>query len=381
MSREQILSNAKIIMADEVVHGSIVMEGGVITAIDSGNSAVASAEDMQGQYVMPGMVELHTDNLEKYMSPRPSVDWPTLPAMLSHDNHIASAGITTVFDALSIGDISPKSERLENLLPMLEALNYSKEHGLTRIEHRLHLRCEVAHPETLNVFNNCITNKNVGLVSLMDHSPGQRQFQEIEHYRTYYQGKYGLTMAQMQAFEARQIANAQNYSNLHRTAIADFCRQNNVVMASHDDATEAHVQESHDFGMHIAEFPTTEEAAWHSTQKNMKVLMGAPNIVRGGSHSGNIAASTLAQKNLLHILSSDYYPTSLLQAAFILTEDKVGYDLPSAIRTVTRNPAHSVNLTDRGEIAIGKKADVLQVSMHNNNPWVRHVWKQGQRVI
>lgn len=235
MSAEQIFTNANVVLADEVIQGTVVIKDGVITAIDAGNSMNPAALNLHGEYLIPGLVELHTDNLEKHMSPRPAVAWPTIAAMISHDNQIASAGITTVFDAISIGDISPKSTRLANLTPMIEALDYSQKHGLTRSEHKLHFRCEVAHPETWEIFNANIGNEHVGLVSLMDHTPGQRQFEEMSHYRVYYRQKYGLTADEMSAFEARQIANAEQYSEKYRLDIADFCRRNQIVMASHDD--------------------------------------------------------------------------------------------------------------------------------------------------
>ncbi|MBP6344778.1 MAG: alpha-D-ribose 1-methylphosphonate 5-triphosphate diphosphatase [Neisseriaceae bacterium] len=381
MLTEQVLTNAQIVLKDQVVQGSIHLENGRIVAIDAGTSQLPHAQDMGGSYLIPGMVELHTDNLEKFMTPRPKVNWPTLSAMLSHDGQVASAGITTVFDALSIGDISPKGDRMANLEPMIAALSHAQQEGLTRVAHKIHLRCEVAHPETYDIFQRCVQNEQVGLVSLMDHSPGQRQFQQIEQYRIYYQGKYGLSLAQMEAFEHSQLANAQAYSHKHRLAIAEQCRDQQVVMASHDDATFEHVAESHQLGMSIAEFPTSIEAAKHSTDKGLRVLMGAPNIVRGGSHSGNVAASSLATQGFLDILSSDYYPNSLLHAAFMLTDEAIGFDLPQAIRTVSHNPAHAVNLTDRGELAPGKLADLVQVSLHGQQPIVRKVWKQGVRVI
>ncbi len=381
MSAEQIFTNAQIVLSDEVIKGTVVVQDGKIKSIEHGNVSVPSAMDMQGNYLMPGMVELHTDNLEKHMMPRPSVKWPSLPAMISHDNQIASAGITTVFDAISLGDITPKSTRLTNLKPMLETLNYSQEHQITRVEHKLHLRCEVAHPNTLDVFEETIGNKHVGLVSLMDHSPGQRQFREVEHYRVYYKGKYGLTADEMRDYETQQLANAALFSQKHRLDIAQYCRDHNIVMASHDDATESHALESYELGMKIAEFPTTEEAAKFSTMKNMQVLMGAPNVVRGGSHSGNVSAGFLAKQNLLHILSSDYYPSSLLHAAFLLTHEDIGYDLAQAVRCVSKNPAEAVDLHDRGEIAVGKKADLLQVIMHGDQPLIQAVWKSGCRVV
>ena len=380
MSNEIILNNVRMVTADEVVLGSMLIENGIIKAIDSQTSSLPQAQDLHGDYVIPGLVELHTDNLEKFMNPRPGVDWPSMSAIVGHDNQVISSGITTVFDALSVGDISPKGDRLANLLPMLEAITHSQQEGITRAEHKIHLRCEVAHPKTHERFMELNDNAYVGLVSIMDHSPGQRQFAQLDKYREYYQGKYGMNAAQMDEFAEKQIRHAETYSQPNRLSITEHCRSKGLALASHDDATAAHVDESHALGMEIAEFPTTEEAASLSHQKGLKVLMGAPNVVRGGSHSGNISAHFLAQLGLLDILSSDYYPSSLLQAAFMLTQEHIGYTLPQAIRTVSKNPAESVHLHDRGEIAIGKIADLVQVK-HTVLPMVQQVWKQGKRVF
>lgn len=196
------------------------------------------------------------------------------------------------------------------------------------------------------------------LVSLMDHSPGQRQFANREKYREYYQGKYSLTDAQMQQYEEEQLALAARWSQPNRESIAALCRARKIALASHDDATHAHVAESHQLGSVIAEFPTTFEAAEASRKHGMNVLMGAPNIVRGGSHSGNVAASELAQLGLLDILSSDYYPASLLDAAFRVADDQSNrFTLPQAVKLVTKNPAQALNLEDRGVIGEGKRAD------------------------
>lgn len=198
------------------------------------------------------------------------------------------------------------------------------------------------------------------LVSLMDHSPGQRQFANREKYREYYQGKYSLTDAQMQQYEEEQLALAARWSQPNRESIAALCRARQIALASHDDATHAHVAESHQLGSVIAEFPTTFEAAEASRKHGMNVLMGAPNIVRGGSHSGNVAASELAQLGLLDILSSDYYPASLLDAAFRVADDESNrFTLPQAVRLVTKNPAQALNLQDRGVIGEGKRADTV----------------------
>lgn len=215
----------------------------------------------------------------------------------------------------------------------------------------------------------------------MDHSPGQRQFMDLDKYRVYYQGKYGLSHEQLEAFIVRQTANSQQYSNTHRQAVVAMCQQRSIPLASHDDATYEHIEESSSFGMTIAEFPTTKIAAVESHKRGLKVLMGAPNLVRGGSHSGNIAAHELAHAGVLDILSSDYCPASLLHAAFILESLDNDYDLPKAIRTVTKNPAVATKLNDRGELAIGLRADLVQVNYDDEFPLVRQVWQQGERVF
>lgn len=381
MPAELILTNARVVTADRVINGTLMIRDGVIAALDEGNSQLPQAQDLGGDYLMPGLVELHTDNLEKHMTPRPGVDWPTASAVLTHDAQIIAAGITTVFDALSIGDINPRGKRMQQLPAMLDAVASAEAAGDTRAEHRLHLRCEVCHPDALSLFRDLVEHPLVKLVSVMDHSPGQRQFAREDKYREYYMGKYHLSAAEMDAFSDQQTANSRQYSDRQRLAVVEICQARGLALASHDDATLAHVEESAGLGMAIAEFPTTLEAAEASHVSGLKVLMGAPNVVRGGSHSGNIAAADLAQRGVLDILSSDYYPASLLQAAFLLAAFDNSYDLPKAIATVSLLPAQAVGLDDRGEIRPGLRADLLQASDRQGQPVVRQVWRQGRRVF
>lgn len=380
MSNETILSNARVVTAEGEFHGSVVLRDGFIAALDEGASQLPQATDLGGDYLLPGLVELHTDNLEKYLGPRPGVDWPSVPAVLAHDAQIIASGITTVFDALSIGDVNPKGKRMQQLPGMVSAIAAASSAGQTRAEHRLHLRCEVCHPDTLSVFRDLVEHPLVQLVSTMDHSPGQRQFALESKYREYYMGKYHLSDEQMSAFIVEQMANSKVYSDRYRKAIVEDCLARGLSVASHDDATVAHVEESAGFGMSIAEFPTTFEAAQACQRLGMKVLMGAPNIVRGGSHSGNVAAADLAREGLLDILSSDYYPASLLHAAFMLgTAEHGGIGLPRALHMVSGAPARAAGLHDRGDIRVGLRADLLQVR-YEGVPLVRQVWREAKRV-
>lgn len=381
MPAEQIFTNARVVTASDVFTGTVAVRDGFVHEVSQGCSRLAQAQDLEGDYLMPGLIELHTDNLEKYMNPRPGVDWPCESAVLAHDAQLVSAGITTVFDALSIGDVNPKGDRLRQLPIMLRAITQAQGDGHTRAEHRLHLRCELSHARTLEVFHELVDSPLVQLVSVMDHSPGQRQFVKMEKYREYYQGKYQLSDSDMDAFIALQLENSRQYSDRYRRAIVHECHERLLSVASHDDATLEHAQESADYGMSIAEFPTTVEAAAASHRLGLKVLMGAPNIVRGGSHSGNVAAAELASQGVLDILSSDYYPASLLQAARLLAGQDGDGALPPAVAAISLAPARAAGLHDRGEIRAGLRADLLRVRGHEKQFVVQHVWRCGRRVF
>ncbi|WP_312817116.1 alpha-D-ribose 1-methylphosphonate 5-triphosphate diphosphatase [Atlantibacter subterraneus] len=377
-----IINNVKLILENEVVDGSIDINDGVITHYADSHSRLPGALDGEGGWLLPGLIELHTDNLDKFFTPRPKVDWPAHSAMSSHDALMVASGITTVLDAVALGDVRDGGDRLENLEKMINAVEHSQRRGVNRAEHRLHLRCELPHHTTLPLFEQLMHREPVTLVSLMDHSPGQRQFANREKYREYYQGKYQLNDHDMACYEEEQLALAERWSQPNREAIAAHCRARNIALASHDDATAEHVLESHQLGSVIAEFPTTFDAAQASRQHGMSVLMGAPNIVRGGSHSGNVAAHALAQAGLLDILSSDYYPASLLDAAFrVALDEGNAFTLPQAIHLVTRNPARALNLDDRGVIGEGKRADLVLAHWHGEHVHIGNVWRQGKQVF
>ncbi len=377
-----IINNVKLVLENEVVHGSVDVQDGVIRTFAETQSQSPQAMDGEGGWLLPGLIELHTDNLDKFFTPRPKVDWPAHSAMSSHDALMVASGITTVLDAVAIGDVRDGGDRLENLEKMINAVEDTEKRDINRAEHRLHLRCELPHFTTLPLFEKLVDRELVSLVSLMDHSPGQRQYADRSKYRDYYQGKYHLTNEQMNTFEEEQLALAAEWSQPNRMAISQTCRTRNIALASHDDATHEHVAESFDIGSVIAEFPTTFEAAESSRLHGMNVLMGAPNIVRGGSHSGNVAAHDLASRGLLDILSSDYYPASLLDAAFRIADDeRNAYSLAQAVHLVTRNPARALNLSDRGVIAEGKRADLVLVHRKGEHVHIDHVWRQGKRVF
>lgn len=377
---DAVLRNAAIVTPDEVVHGTLALRGGAIAAIDAPRTAVPEAIDLEGDLLLPGLVELHTDNFERHLMPRPKVRWPELPALFSHDAEIAAAGITTVYDALGVGDIDETAMRGQSLGPVLEALRHAQGQGLLRADHRLHIRLELPAPNTRELFEPFADHPAVGLLSLMDHTPGQRQWTDIEQARIYYCGKKGWSDEKFERSvrDARELQ--EKYAAPNRRHFVDYGRRRGIPLASHDDTLPEHVEEAHGEGVVISEFPTRAEAARAARDKGMSIVMGAPNVVRGGSHSGNIAATDLAKAGLLDTLSSDYVPASLMLAAFRLVS-QAGFTIPRAVATVSRNPARALGLHDRGEIAAGKRADLVQVRVVGEQPVVRAVWREGRRIV
>ena len=378
MTAETVLTNARIVLADEIVEGSLLLRDGAIAAIDGGPTR--TGEDMGGDYVIPGLVELHTDHLEGHYAPRPKVRWNPIAAVLAHDAQVATAGITTVLDALRVGMDDDADLKSDDVRKLADAIEDSVRQDRLRADHFIHLRCEVSAPDCLKAFENFETDDRVKLASLMDHAPGQRQFVNLETYAYYYQRKLKLSDRDFQKFCEKRMAESASNSGPNRVFISAACRERGIVLASHDDATVGHVDEAIEQGVRVAEFPTTEEAARASKAAGLGVLMGAPNVMRGASHSGNVSARTLAGDGLLDILSSDYIPFSLIQSAFFLGDVVDGISLPQAVAMVSKNPADAVGLADRGVIESGRRADLVRVRVDDHVPVVRTVWRQGQRV-
>lgn len=375
---EQILSNARIVLEDRIVDGSVIIRDGRIAAIDEGSTR--TGEDFGGDYLIPGLVELHTDHLESHYSPRPGVRWHMTSAIQAHDAQIVTSGITTVFDCLRMGSDEDGGFDKGEMRDMADAIQAAERDDRLRAEHLIHLRCEVASDNVLEHFADFENDPHVRLVSLMDHSPGQRQFQTMEQYTLYYKTKRGLTDEQFARFVESRLQLSERYSAVHRDTLARACAERGITVASHDDATLVHVEEARGHGVKLAEFPTSIEAAEASHQSGMSVLMGAPNVVRGKSHSGNIAARDLAKRGVLDVLSSDYVPLSLLHASFVLADEIDGISLPQAIAMVTATPARTVSLDDRGRIETGLRADLVRVRRDAGVPVIRAVWREGRRV-
>lgn len=380
-----MFKNARLVLPTEVVQGSVAVQGGRISAVDQGPALNADGWDLEGDYLMPGFVEMHTDNFERHLMPRPKVQWAEMPALLAHDAEVAAAGITTVFDALGVGDADPDSLRGSTWDPVIETIDLCTRQNLLRADHHLHVRCELPAPNTIDLFQPFHDHPRLSLISLMDHTPGQRQWENIEVARVYYTGKKGWSDEKFER-QVKLAAELQDrYAQPHRAYFVDYCRSHGIALASHDDTTPAHVQQAHAEGASMSEFPTTLLAARTAHAHGLLNVMGGPNVVRGGSHSGNASAAELARHGLLDILSSDYVPGSLLSAVVRLVDDGI-LSLPQAVTTVTHHPAQATGLKDRGQIAPGLRADLIQVRFVDMPQGKRHavvraVWREGQRVL
>ena len=381
MTDELVLANATLVLPDEVVVGSVLVRDGRIASIATGPGIPVGALDLDGDCLAPGLVELHTDNLERHVSPRPQVDWPHQAAISAHDAELASTGITTVFDALRVGSITSGGAKhykryarslADEVLAMREA-------GTLRISHHLHLRAEICSETLLDELGEFGSDDRVGIVSLMDHTPGQRQFADVEKFTNYVIGKHGMSRQGFDDYVSYLESVQSSLGARHEAGAVEAARRYGAVLASHDDSTDGQVAVSARHGVTLAEFPTTEEAATACDAAGIAVIMGAPNLVRGGSHSGNVAARALAEKDALDILSSDYVPSSLLLAALQLGD--LWGDLPRGIRTVTKTPAESVHLHDRGTIETGKRADLVRFRrLPSGIPIPVATWSHGNRV-
>ncbi|MGB4113941.1 MAG: alpha-D-ribose 1-methylphosphonate 5-triphosphate diphosphatase [Yoonia sp.] len=380
MTNQTIFANARLILNNEVVTGSLVMADGFITDIAQGMTVPKGAIDMQGDYLAPGLVELHTDNVERHLEPRPNVSWPFRAAILAHDRELAGAGITTVFDAIRVGSIVsdtsagyPKYAR-----QMTDEILGVRAAGLLRISHHIHLRAEVCSETLVDELDEFSSKDRIGIVSMMDHTPGQRQFVDISKFETYIRGKRKYSDDQWDAHIEFLYGLQARLGTKHEAATVAAAKRLGATLASHDDTTAYQVSTSHSYGVRMAVFPTTVAAADACHANGIATIMGAPNLIRGGSHSGNVAAAELAQMDRLDILSSDYVPAGLLMAAVQLGD--IWGNLARGMRTVTDTPAQVVGLLDRGTLAIGQRADIIRFDLQDQTPILHETWSAGRRV-
>jgi alpha-D-ribose 1-methylphosphonate 5-triphosphate diphosphatase len=376
MTNETILTNAVLVLADSTLHGTLIVRDGQIADVQRGRSSALPAHDLDGDYLIPGIVDTHTDNLERQVQPRSLARWPSRSAMVAHDAQCAAAGVTTVFDALCLGDLGFDKDRIRTFQDGVVDLDALNDAALLKAEHFLHLRCEVPAFDMLPLFDTVADHPLVRIVSLMDHSPGVGQYANIDFYRAL-RRRGGLDDSYIEQRIKELQAQREATRIPHRRALLERVAGRAIALASHDDRTEDEVAENAADGIRISEFPVTMAAAQAAKAHSMEVIAGAPNIVRGGSHSGNVSAADLLETGAVDAFASDYVPNSLVEAAFQCAQ-RIG--LPQAIALVSKRPARLAGLDDRGTLQTGQRADLVRVRLHDGLPVVRQVWRAGERI-
>ncbi len=374
-----VLTNARIVLDREIIHGTVVLDGGSIREVQPGRSNAPEALDLDGDILMPGVVDVHTDNLERQVQPRSNARWPSRSAMLTHDAQCAVCGVTTVLDALCLGDLGFDKDRITTFRDGVRDLDALAGTGLFKSEHFLHLRCELPAADMLELFDPVADHPRVRMVSLMDHSPGVGQYANLARYRAM-RRREGVDPERIERRIVELQEQRARMRDPNRRRLLARMAGKPAILASHDDRTEEEVEENHRDGIRISEFPVSMIAAKAARARGMRVVAGAPNIVRGGSHSGNASAAEMVREGAVDGLASDYVPASLVEAAFACVR-QTGITLPEGVALVTANPAEMAGLGDRGRIAPGQRADLVRVREHEEIPVVRQVWRRGERVI
>jgi alpha-D-ribose 1-methylphosphonate 5-triphosphate diphosphatase len=377
MTTETILTNALLVLPDALQPGTLVLREGRIVEVQPGRSHAPGAIDLDGDHLMPGVIDVHTDNLERQVQPRATARWPSRSAFLAHDAQTAAAGVTTVLDALCLGDLGFDAQRTETFLDGVRDLDALAPTGLLKSEHFLHLRCELPAADMMPLLETVADHPAVRMVSLMDHSPGVGQYADVERYRA--MRARTLPLDEVERRIEGLLAQRERLRGPQRRKLLERVAHRDLPLASHDDWREDEIAENEADGIMISEFPVSMLAAEAARRHGMQIIAGAPNLVRGGSHSGNVAAADLVRAGLVDVFASDYVPPAMIEAVWRAAAE-TGISLPAAIATITDAPARMLKMADRGRIEAGRRADLVRIRPLGTMPVVRSVWREGERV-
>ena len=371
------LTGARVVLADNIIEdGTLLIEDDMIAAINPASGNGARHIDMRGNTLIPGMIDLHCDALEKEVEPRPNVHFPLDFACAQADKRNAAAGITTVYHALSFANEELGVRNNAFAASVARAVHAWNPHGL--VDNRVHCRYEVTDPTAPAILQELMNADEMHLLSVMDHSPGQGQFKDIAAFRDFLSRTYKKSEAELDTLVQNKLAQAEGAVDRIQQLIT-AAKQQNIRIASHDDDTPEKVETLFGMGVGISEFPINMESARAAHSRGMRTIFGAPNILRGKSQSGAIRALDAIIAGVADCLCADYHPATLIVAVFRLPE-LADISLADAVRLVSVNPAQAAGLTDRGEIAVGKRADLVSVAQINGLAQANCVYSAGQAV-
>ena len=382
--------NANVVLPDEVlVGGAVAIGDGVIKRVADDVRDLNACEttiDAQGEYLIPGLVDLHNDGLEIEIRPRPHAELPLDVAFPTVERRLVGSGVTTEFHAISFLDQKKSNRTVSDAVRRAEYISLRQRDADGALDHHVLHRVDVWSPSYLNDVFESLDRLELGYLSINDHTPGQGQFRDLEKYVDL-QHAYAATrgysepnLGDIEALMNERLAGSEALRAVYER-IASAARSNGTVIASHDDDSAQKVDAMYALGARVAEFPVTLDAAQRARELGMAIVVGAPNIVRGGSQSGNLDAQEMFSLGLADIICADYHAPSLIPSAFRLVTDGTT-DLPTAIRALTFNPARAVGLTDRGAIQEGLRADLNIVRLGPSGvPQVRATLKAGRPVF
>lgn len=372
------LTGARVVLEDMVVpDGAVLIEDGVIRAISPDSARADVHIDLKGQWLLPGLIDLHCDAIEKEVEPRSRVLFPVDFAVAQIDRRNAAAGITTAFHAMGLAGNTDGVRSDAMVLAVAQAVRAYRPHSL--IDNRLHFRYEITHAAALDLLMMLMDDKLADLISVMDHSPGQGQFKSLEAYLQYSMGNHGVSREQAQAWAQAKLQGQSGATERVEVLLAR-AREEGIPTASHDDDSVQRVASMRNLGVSLSEFPINIDTAKAAVSCGLPTILGAPNVLRGGSQSGSMRAIDAIRAGVASCLCSDYQPSTLLPAVFMAAE-QAKLSLSEAVAMVSATPAKACGLADRGAICVGRRADLVAVMQVGRQPTVTRTWSRGRQAF
>lgn len=376
-----LIRNGSVVTPDEIIPScSLLVSDGTITQISASENIVADRViEAKGNFVLPGIIDLHTDALESEVTPRPGANFPLKVALQEIDTKMLACGITTVYHSIHLGyDDAVNSSKSKYTRKEIIEETHRFAQSSALCDSKIHLRFEITGTDAVGLLKELIEAGTIDLLSFMDHTPGQGQYPR-DHFIKNQMSK-GFT--EEQAIE--ELDRRQSRSRVSREELQNITKRATelgIPVASHDDDQPELVQKNHDMGLTISEFPINMETAQKATELGMHVLGGASNVLRGGSLSGNLCMTEAIKSGALGGLCSDYYPPSIYHSVFKLHHEQ-DLSLPCSTKLATLSPAIAAGIQEcKGSIELGKKADLILVEVVDGLPRITHTIVEGKVVF